>query len=138
MTDIRQLLDMQFDTNNNGTVSRDMVQRMLHLRQLRDPQTMLRLAHMSRLRHRPPRPGGLPPPPGFAPEFRAPPRRPPPGFQPPSRFPPQPNTFDNDYPNGGSHQVRSAESKWMSTLGMMSQHRHLNPSSCPVLHVISS
>ncbi|EFX81610.1 hypothetical protein DAPPUDRAFT_102081 [Daphnia pulex] len=82
ISDLRQLLDLQFDLTNNGSAEIspvNLMKRMSNLRQLRDPHTMNRLAQMARQRPPPP------PPPPFA-------------IQQPGRFnhfryPPTPSTF---------------------------------------------
>ncbi|XP_032792839.2 testisin isoform X1 [Daphnia magna] len=92
ISDLRELLDLQFDlanNSNNGSAEISPVnfmKRMSNLRQLRDPQTMSRLAQMARQRPPPPPPFVLPP--GRFNHFRYPPT--------PSTFmgaPPPPQTF---------------------------------------------
>lgn len=67
ISDLRELLDLQFDlantsNNNSGEISpMNLMKRMSNLRQLRDPQTMNRLAQMARQRPPPPPPFVLPP-----------------------------------------------------------------------------
>ena len=82
ISDLRQLLDLQFDLTNNASAEIspvNLMKRMSNLRQLRDPHTMNRLAQMARQRPPPP-----PPPP-----FALPPGR----FNNFGRYPPTPSTF---------------------------------------------
>ena len=90
IADLRQLLDLQFDATNNNTDA-NVMKRASTLRQLRDPQTMTRLAQMARQRPPPPPQQQLPP--GRFNNFRYPP-------PPPSTFmgAPPPPPFLNQQP----------------------------------------
>lgn len=91
MSDLRQLLDLQFDLGNNDTEASasSVNKRMSTLRQLRDPHTMTRLAQLARQRPPlPPPPSSLQAPPGRFNNFRYPPPAPQPflGVPPPPFF----------------------------------------------------
>jgi hypothetical protein len=97
ISDLRQLLDLQFDLTNNGSAEIspvNLMKRMSNLRQLRDPHTMNRLAQMARQRPPPPPPFAIQQPGRFN-NFRYPPTPstfmgappPPPNFQPAKQQP---------------------------------------------------
>ncbi|XP_046443031.1 serine proteinase stubble-like isoform X2 [Daphnia pulex] len=104
ISDLRQLLDLQFDLTNNGSAEIspvNLMKRMSNLRQLRDPHTMNRLAQMARQRPPPPPPFAIQP--GRFNNFRYPPTPstfmgappPPPNFQLPAKQ--QPDHHPNLY-----------------------------------------
>lgn len=105
ISDLRQLLDLQFDLTNNGSAEIspvNLMKRMSNLRQLRDPHTMNRLAQMARQRPPPPPPFAIQQPGRFN-NFRYPPTPstfmgappPPPNFQLPAKQ--QPDHHPNLY-----------------------------------------
>lgn len=139
IADIRQLLDLQFDlTNSNGssevTSPSNLMKRMSALRQLRDPNTMNRLAQMARQRPPPPPPVGLQVPPGRFNNFRYPPAPLPfMGAPPPPQFQPRPQLPDPDLYYDGINPVstRNNEREFPVNLilfhkntGIINRHRH--------------